>query len=162
MMARISPLRSSLKSETFITSLLPLPTFYRTFRRVRSERTLRRTLSIWKKSTCTTTRRLNMMRLYSACISPFSPHVLSSLGPLSNIGRDRYFEPNQSAVYVPYVKELLDSATGKDKDGNPLLTPADLSRISSKRRAESKAENPEYTLNELHRVFGSQKYFSKY
>ena len=64
-------------------------------------------------------------------------------------------------IHVPHIRELLDSATDKDKDGNPLLTIADLSRIHSKRRAESKAENPEYTLNELHRVFGNQKYVSE-
>jgi len=73
----------------------------------------------------------------------------------SLLRRDSHFEPNQAVIHMPYVKELLESATGKDKDGNPLLTPADLSLISSKRRAEARAENPEFTLDKFHKVFGS-------
>ena len=64
-------------------------------------------------------------------------------------------------IHHPFIRELLDSATGKDQDGNPVLTPADFSLISSKRRAESKATNPDYKLNDLHKLFGSQKYVSK-
>jgi len=78
------------------------------------------------------------------------------------IGRDVHFEPDQSVIHLPYIRELLDSTTGKDEDGNPLLTPADLSRMSSKRRAEARAENPEFTpLSKTHKIFGSAKYVSK-
>ncbi|GLB39741.1 putative peroxidase, family 2 [Lyophyllum shimeji] len=73
----------------------------------------------------------------------------------SLLRRDVHFEPNQAVIHVPYVKELLESATGKDKDGNPLLTIPDLSRISSKRRAEARAENPEFSLDKFHAMFGS-------
>jgi len=70
--------------------------------------------------------------------------------------RDRYFEPDQSVIHMPYVNECLAFATGKDKDGKPLMTKADLSRISSKRRAEARvAGNPDFELNKLHRTFGS-------
>ncbi|KAG6914490.1 hypothetical protein DXG01_016951 [Tephrocybe rancida] len=69
--------------------------------------------------------------------------------------RDAHFEPNQSTIHVPFVKELLESATGKDADGNLVLTQADLSLISSKRRAEARAENPEFTLDKFHKTFGS-------
>ncbi|RDB17095.1 putative sterigmatocystin biosynthesis peroxidase stcC [Hypsizygus marmoreus] len=73
----------------------------------------------------------------------------------SLVRRDVYFEPNQGVPHLPYVKELLESATGKDKDGNTILTPADLSRISSKRRAQARAENPEFSLDTFHKIFGS-------
>ncbi|KAG5652648.1 hypothetical protein H0H81_004204 [Sphagnurus paluster] len=73
----------------------------------------------------------------------------------SLLRRDLYFEPNQATIHVPYVKELLESATGKDADGNALLTIPDLSLISSKRRAEARAENPEFSLSKFHKMFGS-------
>lgn len=73
----------------------------------------------------------------------------------SLLRRDLYFEKDQSVIHVPYVEELLNSATGKDKDGNPILTIPDLSRISSKRRAEARAENPEFSLDKFHATFGS-------
>ena len=76
----------------------------------------------------------------------------------SSVGEDRYFQPNQGVPHLPYVKELLESATGKDKEGNDILTPADLSRISSIRRAEARVKNPEFTLNRFHKMFGSSKY----
>ena len=73
-------------------------------------------------------------------------------------GRDLHFEPDQATIHVPYVKELLESATGTDADGNKVLTIADLSRILSKRRAESRAENPKFSLDRAHKRFGSAKY----
>ncbi|KAG6826659.1 hypothetical protein H0H92_014950 [Tricholoma furcatifolium] len=76
----------------------------------------------------------------------------------SLVRRDLYFEPNQAVIHVPFVNELLESATGKDTDGNLILTIPDLSRISSKRRAEARAENPEFSLDAIHKKFGSSKY----
>ena len=103
---------------------------------------------------------LNTTRLCSVCIPcPLSP-LLVLIEP-TLIGRDRHFEPDQSVIHMPYVNECLAFATGKDKDGKPLLTIADLSRISSKRRAEAKAENPEFKLDKKHKTFGSSKYVSK-
>ncbi|KAG6826658.1 hypothetical protein H0H92_014949 [Tricholoma furcatifolium] len=75
----------------------------------------------------------------------------------SLVRRDVYFQPDQSIIHVPFVKELLESATGKDEDGNPILTISDLSRISSKRRAQARAENPEFSLDTIHKTFGSSK-----
>jgi len=69
--------------------------------------------------------------------------------------RDVYFEPNQAKIHLPYVNELLECATGKDNDGNSVLTIPDLSKISSKRRAEARAENPEFSLDKIHKTFGS-------
>ncbi|KAG6896806.1 hypothetical protein C0992_005906, partial [Termitomyces sp. T32_za158] len=63
-----------------------------------------------------------------------------------------------ATIHVPYVKELLESATGKDADGHEVLTTSDLSRILSKRRAESRADNPQFSLSRIHKIFGSTKY----
>ncbi|KAG6901826.1 hypothetical protein C0995_007533 [Termitomyces sp. Mi166 len=70
-------------------------------------------------------------------------------------GRDLHFEPDQATIHVPYVKELLESATGKDADGNKVLTTPNLSYILSKRRAEARAENPKFSLAKMHKTFGS-------
>ncbi|KAJ6500945.1 Chloroperoxidase [Mycena sanguinolenta] len=69
--------------------------------------------------------------------------------------QDYQFDPDQGKPYLPYIDELLASATGKDKDGNLILTPEDLSRYSSKRRTEARATNPEFTLDNFHKMFGS-------
>ncbi|KIJ98661.1 hypothetical protein K443DRAFT_680585 [Laccaria amethystina LaAM-08-1] len=68
---------------------------------------------------------------------------------------DIHFVKDQGKPHLPFVRELLDSASGKDKEGNVLLTLADLSRYSSKRRAESRANNPEFSLDLFHKMFGS-------
>jgi len=62
---------------------------------------------------------------------------------------------DQSRPHLPYIKELLDSASGKDKEGNVILTPKDLSDYSSKRRVDAKATNPDFTLSTFHKMFGS-------
>jgi len=68
---------------------------------------------------------------------------------------DVALEPDQSKPHEGYIKELLASATGKDKDGNPLLTIKDLSKYSSKRRADARSYNKDFTLDFIHRMFGS-------
>ncbi|KAF7358966.1 putative sterigmatocystin biosynthesis peroxidase stcC [Mycena sanguinolenta] len=70
-------------------------------------------------------------------------------------GQDYKYDPDQGKPYLPYIEELLASASGKDKDGNVMLTPEDLSRYSSKRRTEARATNPEFTLDTFHKMFGS-------
>ncbi|KIJ98668.1 hypothetical protein K443DRAFT_198956 [Laccaria amethystina LaAM-08-1] len=69
--------------------------------------------------------------------------------------KDIHFIKDQGKPHLPFVRELLNSASGKDKEGNVLLTPADLSRYSSKRRAESRANNPEFSLDLFHKIVGS-------
>ncbi|KAJ7235150.1 Chloroperoxidase [Mycena haematopus] len=69
--------------------------------------------------------------------------------------QDFKYEPDQGKPYLPFIEDLLSSATGKDQDGTRMLTAADLSRFSSKRRAESRATNPDFTLDEFHKLFGS-------
>ncbi|KAI6126794.1 Chloroperoxidase [Pisolithus sp. B1] len=65
---------------------------------------------------------------------------------------DTAFQPKQGKKHVPYIEELLSSATGND---GSLLTMKDVSRMLSKRRAESKANNPQYSLSLSHKIFGS-------
>ncbi|KAJ6545424.1 Chloroperoxidase [Mycena capillaripes] len=69
--------------------------------------------------------------------------------------QDAKYDPDQDKPYLPFIEDLLASATGKDQDGNRLLTPADLSRYSGKRRAEARATNPDFTLDKAHKMFGS-------
>ncbi|KAJ7035935.1 Chloroperoxidase [Mycena alexandri] len=69
--------------------------------------------------------------------------------------QDTKYDPGQDKPYLPFIHELLASATGKDKDGNLMLTAADLSRYSGTRRSEAKATNPDYTLDKFHKMFGS-------
>ncbi|KAJ7148755.1 Chloroperoxidase [Mycena crocata] len=64
-------------------------------------------------------------------------------------------DPNQGKPYLPFINELLALATEKDQNGNAILTAADLSAYSSTRRAQSKATNPDFTLDTLHKLFGS-------
>ncbi|THH27216.1 heme-thiolate peroxidase [Antrodiella citrinella] len=69
----------------------------------------------------------------------------------SLIREDQFFESDQATISVPLVERLLKSGTGPNGD----LTPADLSRLLSQRRAESKAKNPQYSQALQHRLFGS-------
>ncbi|KAJ7455060.1 Chloroperoxidase [Mycena latifolia] len=69
--------------------------------------------------------------------------------------QDAKFEPDQSKPHLPFIHEFLGSATGTDQRGNRLLTPADISRYSGKRRAEGRAKNLEFTLDKAHKMFGS-------
>ncbi|KAG2134793.1 Chloroperoxidase [Suillus clintonianus] len=68
---------------------------------------------------------------------------------------DTALEPDQSAKHIPFIEELLESATGKDEKGNDILTTKDLSRILGKRRAVARATNSEFSLSFFHKVFGS-------
>jgi len=72
----------------------------------------------------------------------------------SLIREDIYFEPDTSKIATPLIEKLLDSASGKDSDGNPVLTYSDLSSAFSQRQADSKANNPEFSGSFLLRMFG--------
>jgi hypothetical protein len=58
---------------------------------------------------------------------------------------------------VPFIEELLAAPTGKDKNGNNVLTTRDLSRILGKRRAVARATNKDFSLSFFHKIFGSAK-----
>jgi len=68
---------------------------------------------------------------------------------------DIHFVKDQGKPHLPFVRELLDSASGKDGEGNKLFTAGDISRVLAKRRAESRANNPEFSMNLSHRTFSS-------
>ena len=98
------------------------------------------------------------MLLFSVRI-PFHGWASQYLKGHDFVGRDVHFEPDLGKIHLPYVKELLDSASGKDADGNPLVTLADLSSMLSKRRAESRATNPEFSLSKgQDELFSPAKY----
>jgi hypothetical protein len=59
--------------------------------------------------------------------------------------------------YVPFIEEVLASATGKDKQGHAIITSKDLSKILGKRRAVARAVNSEFSLSFFHKIFGSAK-----
>jgi hypothetical protein len=73
------------------------------------------------------------------------------------LGEDAALVPDQSKPHIPFIRELLDSATGTDAEGRKLLTIEDLSKYSAKRRVDARETNPEYTLSKVHRTFGSAK-----
>ncbi|KAJ7049349.1 Chloroperoxidase [Mycena amicta] len=73
----------------------------------------------------------------------------------SLLRQDTYFESDQSKPHIPFINELLSLASGKDSTGKPVLTAADLSKFSSKRRSDSRTRNPEFMLDKTHKIFGS-------
>jgi hypothetical protein len=72
--------------------------------------------------------------------------------------QDLYHQPDQGKPDQELVDWLLNEATGKTENGDPLLTIPDLSRALSKRRYDAEQTNPEYTQIRPHRMFGSAKY----
>jgi len=70
------------------------------------------------------------------------------------LGEDSFHVPDQGKPHVAFVRELLSLASGKDKK---LLTAKDLSEYLAKRRVDSRASNPGYSLSRFHKVFGSAK-----
>ncbi|KZT08126.1 chloroperoxidase-like protein [Laetiporus sulphureus 93-53] len=64
---------------------------------------------------------------------------------------DTYLVPDQSKPSKQLVEGLLASATGS----NGILTAADLSRYSGKRRTEARRINGQFSLSAFHRLFGS-------
>ncbi|KAG2060078.1 Cloroperoxidase [Suillus hirtellus] len=68
---------------------------------------------------------------------------------------DAALQPDQSMKHVPFIEELLAAVTGKDRDGNDIITTKDCSRILGKRRAVAHAVNKEFSLSFFHKIFGS-------
>ena len=72
--------------------------------------------------------------------------------------QDAALVPDQGRPDQQLVDELLQEATGKMPDGSLQLTIPDLSRALSKRRADAKKTNKEYSETFFHNMFGSAKY----
>ncbi|KAL1707752.1 Chloroperoxidase [Schizophyllum commune] len=69
---------------------------------------------------------------------------------------DSALAPDQGAPYEPFVRELLDSASGCDaRTGEKRLTVADLSKISARRRVQARATNGAYSLEKVHQKFSA-------
>lgn len=71
--------------------------------------------------------------------------------------QDAALAPDQSKPDLELVHELLKEATGKMPDGSPMLTKEDLSRALSKRRADARKTNKDYSESFFHNMFGSAK-----
>lgn len=71
--------------------------------------------------------------------------------------RDAAHEPNQGKPDIELVEQLLGSATGGSEDSR-VLTRKDLSAILSRRRAECRLSNSNYSETFFHKGFGSAKY----
>ena len=73
----------------------------------------------------------------------------------SGIGKDAYFSPDQARPDKELINRLLKSGSGPVTPDHPegQITPADLAKFLSLRRAESKRDNPQYTLTFLHSFF---------
>ncbi|KDQ56716.1 hypothetical protein JAAARDRAFT_36206 [Jaapia argillacea MUCL 33604] len=76
----------------------------------------------------------------------------------SLVREDTNFQPDQGIPATDLIHELLSHATGKpnkDFPDSPILTAADLSLFSGKRRAEARKRNGQFTLSTFHKMFGS-------
>lgn len=71
--------------------------------------------------------------------------------------QDAAIVPDQGKPDQALVDALLREATGTLPDGSPLLTKADLSKALSKRRADARKTNEEYSESVFHNMFGSAK-----
>jgi len=68
---------------------------------------------------------------------------------------DSALAPNQAKPHLPFVNELLASASARDRHGNVLFKSEDLSGYSTKRRVDSRAANPNFSLGLFHKFIGS-------
>lgn len=68
---------------------------------------------------------------------------------------DVALQPDQGKPDLELVAQLLECATGKAEDGSVQLTPEDLAKALSKRRAEARRSNKEYSETKFHNFFGS-------
>lgn len=71
--------------------------------------------------------------------------------------QDAALVPDQGKPDQALVDDLLSEATGKTPDGSLKLTDSDLARALSKRRADAKKTNKEYSETFFHNMFGSAK-----
>lgn len=70
---------------------------------------------------------------------------------------DAALAPDQGKPDLQLVEELLNEATGKQANGEPLLTKKDLSLALSKRRYAARKSNEHYSESFFHNMFGSAK-----
>jgi Peroxidase, family 2 len=79
------------------------------------------------------------------------------LGPdPQSLGHDTFFQPDQSVPARDLIESLLASASGPVTSEHPKgqITPGDLSRFFSLRLAQSKKNNPVFSIS------GSERFFA--
>jgi hypothetical protein len=73
-------------------------------------------------------------------------------------GLDILVQPNQAIPDKDLIDRMLAMASGTDPEtGGKVLTNSDVAKFSHIRRSESKASNPQYMLDNAHKIFGSNK-----
>jgi hypothetical protein len=90
-----------------------------------------------------------------ADLSLHAPNAIEHDASLTR--HDAAIQPDQSKPDLQLVDELLKEATHKTKDGKILMTIPDLSRALSKRRADARSTNRDYSESFFHNMFGSAK-----
>lgn len=91
-------------------------------------------------------------------LSDLSLHAPNAIEHDASLTRhDAAIQPDQGKPDLELVDQLLKEATGKTPEGTPLLTKADLSRALSKRRADARRTNKDYSESFFHNMFGSAK-----
>jgi hypothetical protein len=91
-----------------------------------------------------------------ADLSLHAPNAIEHDASLTR--HDAAIQPDQGKPDLELVDQLLSEATAKTPDGAPLMTKADLSRALSRRRADARSSNVQYTESFFHNMFGSAKY----
>ncbi|CAK3899776.1 Cloroperoxidase [Lecanosticta acicola] len=89
-------------------------------------------------------------------LADLSLHASNAIEHDASLTRqDVALQPDQGKPDLDLVHDLLKEATGTMPDGSPRLTKADLSRALSKRRADARRTNKEYSESFFHNMFGS-------
>src|SRR6266446_1473973 len=78
------------------------------------------------------------------------------------LGEDTGLVPDQSKPHLPFIRDLLISASERDKGGSALLRRKDISRFLTKRRVDSRVTNPDFSLDIFHKLIGDLKCVSAY
>lgn len=95
-------------------------------------------------------------------LADLSMHASNAIEHDASLTRhDMALVPDQGKPDQELVDALLAESSGKSADGKPLLTIPDLSRALSKRRADARRTNKEYSESFFHNTFGSAKYVSE-
>lgn len=91
-------------------------------------------------------------------LADLSLHASNAIEHDASLTRqDAALVPDQGKPDLQLVDELLKEATGKMPDGSPQLTIPDLSRALSRRRADARKSNKDYSESFFHNMFGSAK-----
>ncbi|CAK1363250.1 Chloroperoxidase [Cercospora beticola] len=88
-----------------------------------------------------------------ADLSLHAPNAIEHDASLTR--HDAALQPDQGKPDLELVQQLLAEASEKMPDGSPRLTVDDLARALSKRRADARRTNKDYSESFFHNMFGS-------